>query len=60
MTPWMVGMEPTGPFCDLGAPVIDDQGFLVAIGASQQANEGGYLSQFIDVDSIKAILRGDD
>ncbi len=56
----MVGMEPTGPFCDLGAPVIDDKGVLVAIGATRKAEEGEYMSQFIDVDSIKALLLGDD
>jgi hypothetical protein len=51
----MVGMEPLGPFCDLGAPVTDDEGSLVAIGADR-ADEGAFVTPLIGVDAIRAIL----
>jgi hypothetical protein len=57
ITPWTVGMEPTGPFCNLGAPVTDDDGALVAIGAVDQASEGGFSAQFIDADAIRTVLK---
>jgi hypothetical protein len=55
-TPWMVGMEPKGPFCDLGAPIVDDDGNLVGLGFDSPASGGGYLAQFFDVDKIRETL----
>ncbi len=53
-------MEPSGPFCDLGAPVIDDAGALVAIGAAVLQSTGpGAPTQFVDVDAINAILEAE-
>jgi hypothetical protein len=49
-------MEPIGPFCNLGAPVTDDDGALVAIAAVDQAIEGGFSAQFIDADAIRTVL----
>jgi hypothetical protein len=54
-----VGIEPAGPFTDLGAPVTGDEGALVAIGAMKQSSEGGIAAQFIDVDAIRAILEAE-
>ena len=56
ITPWTVGMEPTGPFCNLGAPVTDDEGTLVAIGAVNQVSESGFSAEFIDADAIRTVL----
>jgi len=59
ITPWTVGMEPTGPFCNLGAPVTDSEGALVAIGAADPVSESGFSAQFFDVDAIKTVLAAD-
>ena len=56
MTPWMVGMEPKGPFCELGTPIVDDEGKLVALGFDSPESAGGAMTQFFDVGEIKATL----
>jgi len=56
MTPWMVGIEPKGALCELGTPIVDDDGNLVALGFDSPAGGGGYLAQFYDVGEIRALL----
>ena len=53
----MVGMQPTGYFCETGAPVIDDEGALVAIGGPRQAGDGTFLTRLVDVAAIRATLQ---
>jgi hypothetical protein len=52
----MVGIQPMGPFCDLGTPITDKEGNLLAIGASRQPGEGGFMTQFFEVGTIRATL----
>jgi len=52
----MVGIDPKGPFCEMGVPIVDHNGALLAIGAARQAKEGGFLTQMIDVGAIRATL----
>jgi hypothetical protein len=53
----MVGLQPQGPFCDAGAPVVDDQGVLVAIGGPPATTGGGVITQLIDTRAVKATLQ---
>lgn len=52
----MVGIQPQGPFCDAGAPVVDVEGALVAIGAGRDSMDGGFLTRLIDVRAVRAVL----
>jgi hypothetical protein len=56
VTPWMVVLTPPGPFGDVGAPVANEQGELVALVADGGANPHGY-ARFTDAGAIRAVLR---
>jgi hypothetical protein len=49
-------MRPQGPFCDAGAPVVDEQAALVAIGAPHDPKDRGFLTRLIDVRAVRAVL----
>jgi len=50
-------MQGEGKFCDAGAPVVDAQGVLMAIGAPWEKNDGNYLTRLIDVGAVRAVLK---
>jgi hypothetical protein len=52
----MVGIEPSGPFCDVGTPITDKEGNLLAIGAIRQPSQGEFMIQFFEVGTIRATL----
>jgi hypothetical protein len=49
-------MRPQGPFCAAGAPVVDERGNLVAMGAPRDPKDGGFLTRLIDVRAVRAVL----
>ena len=53
----MVGMQSQRTFCDTGAPVVDDDGALMAIGAPRETSDGTYLTRLIDVGAVRAVLK---
>jgi hypothetical protein len=52
----MVGMQSQHTLCDAGAPVVDDQGALMAMGAPAETSDGDYLTRLIDVGAVRAVL----
>jgi hypothetical protein len=52
----MVGMQSQHTLCDAGAPVLDDNGALMALGAPAERSDGDYLTRLIDVGAVRAVL----
>jgi hypothetical protein len=52
-TPWIVRLDPSDPFSDAGAPVVDDRGKLVAVTTAAKASSG--VTSLIDIEAVYAV-----